>query len=149
MNPPAQPPPHEHALQDLRLPGPTLVLVDDSDSLALDALRGIEDLDGIEPTIVTLSSLDGPLKGWGSVLVVAADRARLRRMASAVPLLGQCKAVACWLTDAPTPWVLVPRPEWPRLVHLAAREAGDRGVLTVVRFASGARAQLGNEVRIG
>ena len=142
MNPPAQPPPHEHALQDLRLPGPTLVLVDDSDSLALDALRGIEDLDGIEPTIVTLSSLDGPLKGWGSVLVVAADRARLRRMASAVPLLGQCKAVACWLTDAPTPWVLVPRPEWPRLVHLAAREAGDRGVLTVVRFASGARAQL-------
>ena len=142
MNPPAQPPPHEHALQDLRLPGPTLVLVDDSDSLALDALRGIEDLDGIEPTIVTLSSLDGPLKGWGSVLVVAADRARLRRMASAVPLLGQCKAVACWLTDAPTPWVLMPRPEWPRLVHLAAREAGDRGVLTVVRFASGARAQL-------
>ena len=137
MNPPVQ-----HALQDLRLPGPTLVLVDDSDSLALDALRGIEDLDGIEPTIVTLSSLDGPLKGWGSVLVVAADRARLRRMASAVPLLGQCKAVACWLTDAPTPWVLMPRPEWPRLVHLAAREAGDRGVLTVVRFASGARAQL-------
>jgi hypothetical protein len=36
----------------------------------------------------------------------------------------------------------VPRPEWPRLVHLAAREAGDRGVLTVARFAGGARAQL-------
>ncbi|WP_210439248.1 hypothetical protein [Nocardioides xinjiangensis] len=137
MNPPAQ-----HPLHDLRLPGPTLVLVDDSDGLALDALRGVEDVPGIEPRVVTLSSLDGPLKGWGSVLVVAADRARLRRMASAVPLLGQCKAVACWLTDAPTPWVLVPRPEWPRLVHLAAREAGDRGVLTVARFASGARAQL-------
>ncbi|GAA5106059.1 hypothetical protein GCM10023339_02580 [Alloalcanivorax gelatiniphagus] len=137
MNPPAQ-----HPLHDLRLPGPTLVLVDDSDSLALDALHGIEDVDGIEPTVVTLSSLDGPLKGWGSVLVVAADRARLRRMASAVPALGQCKAVACWLTDSPTPWVLVPRPEWPRLVHLAAREAGVRGVLTVARFAAGARAQL-------
>lgn len=124
------------------MPGPTLVLVDDSDSLALDALQGIEDVPGIEPRVVTLSALGGPLKGWGSVLVVAADRSRLRRMASAVPLLGQCKVVACWLTDAPTPWVLVPRPEWPRLVHLAAREAGDRGVLTVARFASGARAQL-------
>ena len=145
MSPTSQQPvrsPLQHPLHDLRLPGPTLVLVDDSDSLALDALHGIEDVPGIEPTIVPLSTLDGPRKGWGSVLVVAADRARLRRMASAVPLLGQCKAVACWLTDAPTPWVLVPRPEWPRLVHLAAREAGDRGVLTVARFASGARAQL-------
>ena len=131
-----------HPLHDLRLPGPTLVLVDDSDALALDALHGIEDVPGLEPTVVPLSTLTGPRKGWGSVLVVAADRARLRRMASAVPLLGQCKAVACWLTDAPTPWVLVPRPEWPALVHLAAREAGDRGVLTVARFASGARAQL-------
>ncbi|HEY0645637.1 MAG TPA: hypothetical protein VGD39_19635, partial [Nocardioides sp.] len=131
-----------HPLHDLRMPGPTLVLVDDSDSLALDALHGIEDLPGLTPTIVPLSTLDGPRKGWGSVLVVAADRARLRRMASAVPRLGQAKVVACWLTDAPTPWVLVPRPEWPRLVHLAAREAGDRGVLTVARFASGARAQL-------
>ncbi len=131
-----------HPLDDLRLPGPTLVLVDDSDSLALDALQGIEDVPGIEPQVVTLSGLDGPLKGWGSVLVVAADRSRLRRMASAVPLLGQCKVVACWLTDAPTPWVVVPRPEWPRLVHFTAREAGDRGVLTVLRFANGARAQL-------
>lgn len=125
------------------MPGPTLVLVDDSDGLALDALQGIEDVAGIQkPQVVPLSALDGPLKGWGSVLVVAADRSRLRRMASAVPLLGQCKVVACWLTDAPTPWVLVPRPEWPRLVHLAAREAAGRGVLTVARFASGARAQL-------
>ena len=131
-----------HPLHDLRMPGPTLVLVDDSDGLALDALHGIEDVPGLEPTIVPLSSLDGPRKGWGSVLVVAADRARLRRMASAVPLLGQCKAVACWLTDTPTPWVLVPRPEWPPLAHLAARPAGDRGVLTVVRFGTGARAQL-------
>ncbi|RYB89413.1 hypothetical protein EUA06_15660 [Nocardioides glacieisoli] len=131
-----------HPLHDLRMPGPTLVLVDDSDGLALDALHGIEDVPGLEPTIVPLSSLDGPRKGWGSVLVVAADRARLRRMASAVPLLGQCKAVACWLTDAPTPWVLVPRPEWPPLAHLVARPAGERGVLTVVRFGSGARAQL-------
>ena len=134
--------PSQHPLDDVRLPGPTLVLVDDSDSLALDALQGIEDVPGIEPQIVTLSALTGPLKGWGSVLVVAADRSRLRRMASAVPMLGQCKVVACWLTDAPIPWVLVPRPEWPRLVHLAAREAGDRGVLTVARFANGARAQL-------
>ncbi len=63
-------------------------------------------------------------------------------MASAVPQLGQCRVVACWLTDTPTPWVVVPRPEWPQLVHLAARDAGDRGVLTVLRFAGGARAQL-------
>jgi len=134
--------PLTHPLRDLRMPGPTLVLVDDSDSLGLDALQGIEDVPGIEPHVVTLSELDGPLKGWGSVLVVAADRSRLRRMASAVPPLGQVKVAACWLTDAPTPWVMVPRPEWPKLVHLAAREAGERGVLTVVRFASGARAQL-------
>ncbi len=137
MSPAAQ-----HPLHDLRMPGPTLVLVDDSDGLALDALHGIEDVPGLDPTIVPLSALDGPRKGWGSVLVVAADRARLRRMASAVPLLGQCKAVACWLTDAPTPWVLVPRPEWPPLAHLVARPAGERGVLTVARFGSGARAQL-------
>ena len=134
--------PPNHPLHELRMPGPTLVLVDDSDSLGLDALQGIEDVPGISPRIVMLSELDGPLKGWGSVLVVAADRARLRRMASAVPALGQVKVAACWLTDAPTPWVLVPRPEWPKLVHLAAREAGDRGVLMVVRFAGGARAQL-------
>ena len=62
-----------HPLQDVRLPGPTLVLVDDSDGLALDALRGIEDVPGIEPTVVPLSTLGGPRKGWGSVLVVAAD----------------------------------------------------------------------------
>ena len=43
-----------HPLHDLRLPGPTLVLVDDSDGLALDALRGIEDVPGIEPTVVPL-----------------------------------------------------------------------------------------------
>ena len=139
---PSTPGAAQHPLHDLRMPGPTLVLVDDSDAVALDALHGIEDVAGLEPRVVTLSSITGPLKGWGSVLVVAGDRARLRRMASAVPLLGQCKAVACWLTDAPTPWVLVPRPEWPPLAHLAARPAGDRGVLTVVRFASGARAQL-------
>ncbi len=136
------PSPSLHPLHDLRMPGPTLVLVDDADSLGLEALQGIEDVRGIEPQIVTLAGVSGPLKGWGSVLVVAADRSRLRRMASAVPALGQCKVVACWLTDAPTPWVLMPRPEWPQLVHLAAREAGERGVLTVVRFASGARAQL-------
>ena len=122
--------PAQHPLHDLRMPGPTLVLVDDSDSLALDALHGIEDVarpraDGRR----AVRRSTARRKGWGSVLVVAADRARLRRMASAVPLLGQCKAVACWLTDAPAPWVLVPRPEWPPLAHLAAREAGDRGVL--------------------
>ena len=134
--------PHSHPLHDVRMPGPTLVLVDDSDSLALDALHGIEDVPGLEPRIVAISELDGPLKGWGSVLVVAGDRARLRRMASAVPALGQCKVVGCWLTDTPVPWVLVPRPEWPALSHLAARGAGDRGVLTIARFTGGARAQL-------
>ena len=131
-----------HPLHDVRLPEPSLVVVDDSDSLALDALHGIEDVPGLEPTVVPVSELVGPRKGWGSVLVVAGDRSRLRRMASAVPALGQCRAVGCWLTDTPVPWVLVPRPEWPALTHLTAREAGDRGVLTIARFAGGARAQL-------
>ena len=51
MSPTPQQPAH-HPLRDLRLPGPTLVLVDDSDALALEALQGIEDVPGIEPTVV-------------------------------------------------------------------------------------------------
>ena len=116
-----------HPLHDLRLPGPTLVLVDDTDSLALDALRGIEDVTGLNAEVTGASSLSGPSRGWGSVLVVAADRARLRRLASGVPQLGQCRAVACWLTETPVPWVLVPRPEWPVMTHLTARTAGTGG----------------------
>ena len=50
-----------HPLHDLRMPGPTLVLVDDSDSLGLEALQGIEDVPGITPRVVMLSQLNGPL----------------------------------------------------------------------------------------
>ncbi|HEX5916309.1 MAG TPA: hypothetical protein VFY76_00570, partial [Nocardioides sp.] len=57
---PTSPGSPQHPLDDLRMPGPTLVLVDDSDALALDALHGIEDVPGLEPTIVPLSALDGP-----------------------------------------------------------------------------------------
>ena len=121
-----------HPLDDLRLPGPTLVLVDDSDSLALDALHGIEDVPGIEPQVVTLSALSGPLKGWGSVLVVAADRVAAaadgerRTPAGAVQgrrLLAHRRAhpvgarAAAGVAAAGAPAL--------------AREAGDRGVLTV------------------
>lgn len=96
---------------------------------------------GLTPRLLGLSELRGPLKGWGSLLVVAGDRSRLRRIASAVPPLGLCRAIGCWLTDTPVPWVLVPRPEWPRLTHLVARKTADRGVLTIARFTVGTNAQ--------
>ena len=131
-----------HALDDLRLPGPTLLLFDDSDAIALDALHGIEEVRGLDPHVVGVSTLTGPSRGWGSVLVVAPDRSRLRRLASGLPRLGQCRAVACWLTDTPVPWVVTPRPEWPALAHLTARPAGTHGVLTVIRFDAPARAQV-------
>jgi hypothetical protein len=120
-----------------------MVLVDDSDQVAVEALHGLEEVPGIEPRVVPLSTLGADkLKGWGSVLVVAADRSRLRRLVSAVPKLGQCRVVACWLTDTPVPWAFVPRPDWPSVNQLLSRTTGDRGVLTVVRFDAGARAQL-------
>ena len=131
-----------HPLDDLRLPGPTMVLVDDSDTIAPDAVRGLETVRGLDVEVVPVSALAGDRGGWRSVLVVAADRSRLRQLASVVPRLGRCRAVACWLTDTPVPWVLVPRPEWPALSQLVARPAGDRGVLTVARFAGNARAQV-------
>lgn len=131
-----------HPLDDLRLPGPTMVLVDDSDTIAPDAVRGLETVRGLDVEVVPVSALAGDRGGWRSVLVVAADRSRLRQLASVVPRLGRCRAVACWLTDTPVPWVLVPRPEWPVLSQLVARPAGDRGVLTVARFAGNARAQV-------
>lgn len=131
-----------HPLHDLHLPGPTLVLVDDTDSLALDALRGIEDVAGLDTRIVAASDLTEARPGWGSVLVVAGDRARLRRMVAGLPPLGRCRAIACWLTDTPAPWAFVPRPEWPPIHHLVARTTGPRGVLTVARFSGGVRAQV-------
>lgn len=130
-----------HPLHDVRMPGPTLVLVDRLDEVAREAVRDLDSVRGIDAKVVELGDVNQPLKGWGSVLVVAADRSRLRRLASAVPLLGQCKVVACWLPETPVPWALVPRPEWPAPTQLVARHAGERGVLTIVRFAQGARAQ--------
>ena len=131
-----------HPLHDLRLPGPTLVLVDDSDSLALDALHGIEDLPGIEPTVVPLSTLDGPPQGLG----LGARRGRRPRPAAAdgqrrtPPRPVQGRRLLAHRRAHPVgaraaPGVAATRP--PR------RPRGrDRGVLTVARFASGARAQL-------
>ena len=130
----------KHALRDLRLPGPTLLLFDDFDSVALEALQGIEEVPGLNAELVGVSALTGPSRGWNSVLVVAADRARLRRLVSGLPKLGQCRAVACWLTDVTVPWVLTPRPDWPPLAHLSARSV-ETGVLTVARFEANTRAQ--------
>ncbi|UUZ61217.1 hypothetical protein [Nocardioides sp. B-3] len=63
------------------------------------------------------------------------DRASLRQRASALPRLGRVRVVAVWLTDAAVPLVVHPRPEWPAITSLMAREAG-QGVLTVLRFAA-------------
>jgi hypothetical protein len=129
-----------HPLHDVRLPGPTLVLVDQHDVVAVEAVRGIDSVAGIEPKVVQLRDANEPIRGWGSVLVVAADRSRLRQLASAVPMLGQVRAVGCWLPESPVPWAFAPRPEWPDPVHLASRTT-DRGALAIVRFATPARAQ--------
>ncbi|PVG84230.1 hypothetical protein DDE18_00910 [Nocardioides gansuensis] len=87
--------------------------------------------------VVEVASLNGsPVKrGQKSVLLVTADRASLRRLASALPRLGQVRVVACWLHAATSPLVVAPRPEWPALTSAMAREA-DQGVLTVLRFAA-------------
>ena len=118
-----------HPLDGFQAPEPLLVLVDDTDP----------DAAGLAPAgdVVLLSSLDGtPVKrGQKSVLLVTADRASLRRLASALPRLGQARVVACWLYDAAAPLVVAPRPEWPALTSAMAREA-DRGVLSVLRFAA-------------
>ena len=117
-----------HPLDGFQAPDPLLVLVDDTDP----------DAAGLAPAgdVVLLSSLDGtPVKrGQKSVLLVTADRASLRRLASALPRLGQARVVACWLYAAAAPLVVAPRPEWPALTSAMAREA-DRGVLGVLRFA--------------
>ncbi|WP_310527449.1 glycosyltransferase, partial [Nocardioides sp.] len=85
-------------------------------------------------TFTTMAGATDIGRGWRSVLWMTADRASLRQRAAALPRLGQVRVVAVWLTEATVPLVVRPRPEWPVLTSLMAREAG-RGVLTVLRFA--------------
>ncbi len=114
-----------HPLDGFTSPEPLLVIGDD-DSTA-----------GLAPAGATFTTLAGATdigRGWKSVLWMTADRASLRQRASALPRLGQVRVVAVWLTEATVPLVVHPRPEWPAITSLMAREAG-RGVLTVLRFA--------------
>ena len=114
-----------HPLDGFTCPEPLLVIGDDESSTGLAP-------DGA--TVTTLAGATDIGRGWKSVLWMTPDRASLRQGASALPRLGQARVVALWLTDASVPLVVVPRPEWPPITSLMAREAG-RGVLTVLRFA--------------
>lgn len=114
-----------HPLDGFTSPEPLLVIGDDASAA---------DLAPAGATFTTMAGTTDIGRGWKSVLWMTADRASLRRLASTISRVGQTKVVALWLTDATEPLVLVPRPEWPPLTSLMAREAG-RGVLTVVRFA--------------
>ncbi len=115
-----------HPLDGFTSPEPLLVVGDDESAAAL-APSGA--------TFTTMTAATDIGRGWKSVLWMTADRASLRRRASALPRLGQVRVVAVWLTDATVPLVVRPRPEWPAITSLMAREAG-HGVLTVLRFAA-------------
>jgi hypothetical protein len=114
-----------HPLDGFSSPEPLLVIGDDASAAALAP-------DGA--TFTTMARTADIGRGWKSVLWMTADRASLRRLASTISRVGQTRVVALWLTDATEPLAVVPRPEWPPLTSLMAREAG-RGVLTVLRFA--------------
>lgn len=114
-----------HPLDGFTSPEPLLVIGDDASAA---------DLAPAGATFTTMAGTTDIGRGWKSVLWMTADRASLRRLASTISRVGQTRVVALWLTDTTEPLVLVPRPEWPPLTSLMAREAG-RGVLTVLRFA--------------
>ena len=115
-----------HPLDGFTSPEPLLVIGDDESAAEL-APAGA--------TFTTMAGATDIGRGWKSVLWMTADRASLRQRASALPRVGQVRVVAVWLTDATVPLVVHPRPEWPAITSLMAREAG-RGVLTVLRFAA-------------
>lgn len=114
-----------HPLDGFTSPEPLLVIGDDASAA---------DLAPAGATFTTMAGTTDIGRGWKSVLWMTADRGSLRRLASTISRVGQTRVVALWLTDATEPLVVVPRPEWPPLTSLMAREAG-RGVLTVLRFA--------------
>lgn len=107
-------------------PEPLLVVGDDESTA---------DLAPGGATFTTLAGATDIGRGWKSVLWMTTDRASLRQRASALPRLGQVRVVALWLSDGVVPLVVHPRPEWPAITSLMAREAGS-GVLTVLRFAA-------------
>lgn len=115
-----------HPLDGFTSPEPLLVIGDDQSGA---------DLAPAGATFTTMAAATDIGRGWKSVLWMTADRATLRQRAAALPRVGQVRVVAVWLTDATAPLVVRPRPEWPALTSLMAREAG-RGVLTVLRFAA-------------
>jgi hypothetical protein len=115
-----------HPLDGFTSPEPLLVIGDD---------QSAADLAPAGATFTTLAGATDIGRGWKSVLWMTADRASLRRRASALQRVGQVRVVAVWLTEATVPLVVHPRPEWPAITSLMAREAGG-GVLTVLRFAA-------------
>ncbi|WP_185995421.1 glycosyltransferase [Nocardioides campestrisoli] len=126
-------------------PAPVLVVAGDDPVVAALPI-------GFQGSLLALSQVDPgePVKrGWKTVLLVASDRAALRRAASMVPRLGQCRTVGVWLTEGTAPLVLTPRGEWPLMTSLHARplhgpkgEQEAAGFLTVARFAEPVGAHL-------
>lgn len=115
-----------HPLDGFTSPEPLLVVGDDESAA---------DLAPAGATFTTIAGATDIGRGWKSVLWMTADRASLRQRASSLPRLGQVRVVAAWLTDATLPLAVRPRPEWPPITSVMAREAG-QGVLTVLRFAA-------------
>ena len=115
-----------HPLDGFTSPAPLLAIGDD---------ESWSDLTPVGATFTTLAAATDIGRGWKSVLWMTADRSSLRRLASAVPRLGQVRVAAVWLTESRVPLVVRPRPEWPTITSLMARETA-RGVLTVLRFAT-------------
>ena len=90
-----------HPLDGFTSPEPLLVIGDD---------QSAADLAPVGATFTTLAGATDIGRGWKSVLWMTADRASLRRQASAMPRVGQTRVVAVWLTDATVPLVVQPRP---------------------------------------
>ncbi|WP_110181002.1 glycosyltransferase [Nocardioides solisilvae] len=136
-----------HSLDSFFANSPAPVLVVAGDDPVVAALPT-----GFEGSLLALSQVEPgkPVKrGWKTVLLVVSDRAALRRAASLVPRLGQCRTVGVWLTEACAPLLLHPRGEWPLMTSLHARplhgpkgEQDPAGFLTVARFAEPVGAHL-------
>ncbi|MCD4523845.1 hypothetical protein [Nocardioides sp. cx-173] len=93
---------------------------------------------------LTVTSTSAPAEAgrYDRVLVAVADRAALRRLL--LPAGLRSGFVGVYVAAASAPLALVPKPEWPGLLGLHARPAGD-GWFTTLRFER--RAEVADVVR--
>ncbi|MFC6154558.1 glycosyltransferase family 2 protein [Nocardioides yefusunii] len=123
--------------------GPTLVIVADAGSRSELPIDVQQIPSGETRGLVTLVEVDDQAthpvhidRAWESVVLVAADRAGLRRVVGAIPRFGLMRQIAVLLTSAERPLGIHPRGEWPRMAELESRRfrPDGPGVLLRVKF---------------